>query len=83
MCPETTALTTNEHLNGLPKVVGIIEDGGTSDLSHPASLPSPQTVVLKVIEVHCQWHLQCHPNLTTQMDPDILDKVGDTEKKHA
>ena len=82
MCPETMALTTNEHPNGLPKAVGIIGDGGTSDLSHPTSLPLPQTMVLKVIEVHCQWCLYCHPDLTAQMDPDILDEVGDTKKKH-
>ena len=83
MCPETMALTTKEHPNGLPEAMGVIGDGGTSDLSHPTSLPLPQTMVSKVIEVHCQWHLQCHPDLTAQMDPDILGKVGDTEKKHA
>ena len=54
MCPETTVLTTNKHPNGLPEAMGIIGDGGTSDLSHPTSLPLPQTVVFKVIEVHCQ-----------------------------
>ena len=83
MCPQTMVLTTNEHLNGLPKAGGIIGDGGTSNLSHPASLPLPQTMVSKVIEVHCQWHLQWHPDLTVQMDPDVLDEVGDTKKKHA
>ena len=74
---------TNEHPGDLPEAKSIIGDGGTSDLSHPGSLPLPQTMVLKVIEVHCQWHLQCHPSLTVQMDPDILDKIGGTEKKHA
>ena len=82
-CPETTVLTTNEHPNGLPEAGGIIGDGGTSNFSHPGSLPLPQMVVLKVIEVHCQWCLQCHPNLTAQTDPDILDEVGGTEKKNA
>ena len=81
MCPETMVLTTNKHPGSLPEARGIIGDRWTSGLSHPGSLPLPQTVVLKVIEVHCQWHLQCHPNLTAQMDPDILDEVGDTEKK--
>ena len=76
-------LTTNGHLNGLPEARGITGDGGTSDLGHPGSLPLPQTMVLKVIEVHCQWHLHCHPGLTAQMDPDILDEGGGTEKKHA
>ena len=80
---ETKVLITNEHPDGLLKAGGIIGDGRTSNLSHPGSLPLPQTMVLKVIGVHCQQHLQCHPNLTIQMDPDILDEVGDTEKKHA
>ena len=83
MCPETMVLMTNEHLNGLPEVEGITGDRGISDLGHPGFLPLPQTMVLKVIEVHCQQHLQCHPSLTTQMDPDILDEIGGTERKHA
>ena len=57
MCPETMVLTTNKHPSCLPKAGGIIGDGGTSSLSHPGSLPLPQAVVSKVIEVHCQWHL--------------------------
>ena len=76
-------LMTSEHLDSLPEAKGIIGDRGTSNLSHPGSLPLPQTMVLKVIEVHCQWCLQCHPSLTIQMDPDILDEVGGTERKHA
>ena len=83
MCPETIDLITREHPDGLPKAGGITGDGGTSDLGHSGSFPFPQTMVLKVIGVHCQWHLQCHPGLTTQMDPDILDEIGGTEKKHA
>ena len=82
MCPETTVLMTNKHLDGLPEAEGITGDGGTSDLSHPGSLPLPQTMVLKVIEVHCQWCLQCHPGQTAQMDPDVLDEIGGTERKH-
>ena len=76
-------LTTNEHPEGLPEAGGIIGDRGTSNLGHPGSLPLPQTVVSKVIEVHCQQHLQCHPGLTAQMNPDILDEIGGTERKHA
>ena len=76
-------LITNKHPDSLTEARGIIGEGGTSDLGHPGSLPLPQTVVLKVIGVHCQQRLQCHPNLTVQMDPDVLDKVGDTEKEHA
>ena len=83
MCPETMVLITNEHPNSLLKAEGIIGDGGTSNLGHPGSLPLHQTMVSKVIGVHCQWHLQCHPDLTIYADPDILDEVGDTEKKHA
>ena len=74
MCPETTVLITNKHHDGLPKAGGVIGHGGTSDLSHPGSLPLPQTMVLKVIGVHCQWHLQCHPDLTILTDPDVLDE---------
>ena len=83
MCPETMVLTTNKHLEGLPKAKGIIGDGGTSDLSHPGFLPLPQNMVSKVIGVHCLQHLQCHPGLTAQMDSDILDEIGGTKKKHA
>ena len=82
MYPETMVLMTSKHLNSLPEAKGIIGDGGTSNLNHPGSLPPPQTVVLKVIEVQCQWHLQCHPGLTIQTDPDVLDEVGGTEGKH-
>ena len=57
--------------HSLPKAEGIIGDEGTSDLGPPSSLPLPQTVVLKVIGVHCPQHLQCHPSWTTQIDPDI------------
>ena len=77
------SLDNQQTPNSLPEAGGIIGDEGTRNLSHPGSLPLPQTVVSKVIEVHCQWHLQCHPDLTTQMDPDVLDGVGDTKKKHA
>ena len=59
----------------------IIGDEGTSNLSHPSSLPLPQIMVLKVIGVHCPWHLQCHPGQTAQMDPDVPDKAGGIEKK--
>ena len=81
MCPETMVLMTNEHSDGLPKAKGVIGDGGTSNLCHLGSLPLPQTVVSKVIEVHCPWHLQCHLGQTAQMDLDILDKIGGTETK--
>ena len=80
MCLYTMVLTMNKHPNSLPEAKGVIGDKGTSDLSHPCSLPLPQTVVSEVIGVHCSWHLQCHPGWTTQTDPDVLDKAGGIEK---
>ena len=74
-------LMMNEHPDGLLEAKGIIGDKGTSDLSHPSSLPLPQTVVLKVIGVHCPWHLQCHLSWTTQMNPDVPDEAEGIEKK--
>ena len=65
----------------LPKAEGIIGGKGTSDPGHPSFLPLPQTVVLKVIEVHYPQCLQCHPSQTTLMGPDILDKAGGIKKK--
>ena len=61
---------------------GIIGDRETSDLSHPGSPSLPQTMALKVIEVHYPWHLQYHPSQIAQMDPDILDEAGGIKKKH-
>ena len=71
----------DEHPNGLPEAKGIIGEEGTSDPSHPSFLPLPQTMVLKAIEVHYPWHLQCHPSWTAWMDPDALDEGGGIEKK--
>ena len=64
----------NKHLNGLLKAEGVIGDKGTS-MTTVTLVPFsfPRLMVLKVIEVHCPWHLQCHPGRTTQMDPDVLD----------
>ena len=76
-------LTTNEYPDSLPEAEGITGDKGTSNLGYPGSLPLPQTMVLKVIGVHYLWHLQCHPSWTTQTDPDALDEIGGTKKKHA
>ena len=71
----------NEYPNGLLKAKGIIGDEGTSDLSHPSFLPLPQTMVSKVIGVHCTQCLECHPCWTTQTDPDIPDEAGSIKKK--
>ena len=77
----TAVLTMNDHPDGLLEAKGIIGDEGTSDLSHPSSLPLPQTMVSKVIEVQYPWHLQYHLNQTAQMSPDILDEVEGIERK--
>ena len=71
----------NEHPDGLLEAKGIIGDEGTSDPGLPSFLPLPQTMVLKVIEVHYPWCLQCCPGQTAQMGPDILDEAGGIEKK--
>ena len=81
MCLYTMVLMMNENPNGLLEAEGIIGDKGTSNLSHPGFLPLPQTVVLKVIEVHYPQHLRCHPHWTAQMGPDILDEAGGIKKK--
>ena len=81
MCLYTMVLTMNEHPNGLLEAEGIIGDKGTSDLGHPSSLPLPQTVVSKVIGVHCPQHLQYHLGQTAQMDPDIPDEAEGIKKK--
>ena len=80
-CLYTMVLMTNKHPNGLPEAKGIIGDEGTNNLSHPGSLPLPQTMVSKAIGVHCPWHLQCHPSWTAQTDPDVLGGAGGIEKK--
>ena len=82
MYQHSTVLMKDKPLNGLPKAEGIIGDGETSDLSHPGSPPLLQTMALKVIEVQCPQHLQCHLNWTAWMGPDVLDMEGGTEKRH-
>ena len=81
MCLYIVVLTTNKHPDSLLEAEGIIEDEGPSNLGHPSSLPLPQTMVLKVIEVQCQQCLRCHLDQTTPMGPDILDEVGGIKKK--
>ena len=77
----TMVLTMNEYPNGLLEAEDIIGDKGTSNLGHPSSLPLPQTMVLKVIGVHCPWHLQYHLGQTTHMDPNVPDEAEDIKKK--
>ena len=60
-----------------------IGEGETKGPDHLGFLHLPRTVVLRVIGVHCQQHLQCHPDQTVQTDQGVLDEVDDIEKKHA
>ena len=73
----------NSHLTGNQEAENAIGDGEIRGLNHLGFLHLPQTVVSRVIGVHCWQHLQCHPNLTVQMDQGVPDEVDNTEKKHA
>ena len=83
MCLEIVILTITEHLDGPLEAKNTIGDGESKGLNHLGFLHLPWTMVLRVIEVHCQQHLQCHPDQTTQMDQVVLDEVDNIEKKHA
>ena len=78
----TMVLMKDKPLNGLPGPKDVTQDGEISNLGCPGSLPLLQTMVLKVIEVQCPQHLQCHLNQTTQMVLDILDMEGGIKKRH-
>ena len=49
-------------------------DGETKGPNHLGFLCLHWTAVLRVTEVHCQWHLQCCPDQTTQMGQDLPDR---------
>ena len=83
MCLEIAVLTIPEHPISPLEAKNAIGDEETKGLHHLGFLHFPQTVVLRVIEVHCQQHLQCCPEQTIQMDQGILDEVDDIKKKHA
>ena len=59
-------LTTHHHPIDPPEAGNVIGNGETRGLNHLGSLLLPQTMVLRVIGVHYQQHLQCHPDLTSQ-----------------
>ena len=80
---EIAVLTIHSHLTSPPEAKNIIGDGVTRGLNHLGSLNLPQTMVLRAIGVNYQLHLQCHPDLTSQMDQGIPDEVDDTERKPA
>ena len=83
MCLEIVVLTIHSHFTSPPEAENAIGDGETRGLNHLGFLHLPLTVVSRAIGVHYQQCLQCHPDLTTQTDQGIADKVDDTEKKHA
>ena len=83
MCLEIAVLTIHSHLTGPQEAENAIGDGETRGLSYLGFLHLPWTVVLRVIGVHYQQHLQCHPDLTAQTDQDIPDEEANTKKKHA
>ena len=83
MCLEIAVLTIHSHLASPPEAENAIGDGETRGLNHHSSLHLPWTMVSRVIGVHYQQHLQCHPDLIAQMGQGIPDEVDDTERKHA
>ena len=83
MCLEIAVLTIHSHLTSPPEAENAIGDRETRALNHLSSLHLPQTMVLKVIGVHYQQCLQCHPDLIAQMGQGILDGVDNTKRKHA
>ena len=83
MCLEIVVLTIHSHLTSPLEAKNAIGDRETRGLYHLGSLHLPQTMVSRAIGVFYQQHLQCHLDLTTQMDQGIPDEVDDTERKHA
>ena len=55
-------MTIPEIPIGPPEAKNATGDEETKGLNHPALLHLPQTMVLRVTEVHCQQLLQCHPD---------------------
>ena len=54
MCLEIAVLTIPEHPVGPLEAENAIGEGKTRGLNHLGFLHLPQTMVLRVIEVHCQ-----------------------------
>ena len=82
MCLEIAVLTTPKHPIIPLEAENAIGEGETKGPNPLGFLHLPWTMVLRVIEVHCQQHLQCHPGQTIWMDQGIPDKVDDIEKRH-
>ena len=81
-CLEIAVLTTPKHPIIPLEAKNAIEEGETKGPNPLGFLHLPWTVVLRVIEVHCQQNLQCCPGQTVQMDQGIPDEVDNIEKKH-
>ena len=77
---EMAVPTIHHHPIGPLGAGSIIGIGETRGLNHLSFLHLPQTVVLRAIEVHCQQHLRCRPDLTGQMDQGIPDEADNIEK---
>ena len=80
---EIAVLTTAKNPDGPLEAKNTTGEGETKGPNHLGFLHLPQTMVLRAIEVHCLWHLQCHPDWTIQTDQGIPDEVDGIEKKHA
>ena len=79
---EMLVLTICHHPISPQGARSVKDIGETKGLNHLSSLHLLQTLVSRAILVHYQQCLQCHPDLTSQMDQVIPDEVDNTEKKH-
>ena len=80
MCLEMAVLTICHQLAGLLGAGDVTGIGETRGLNHLSFLYLPQTLGLRVTEVHYQQPPLCSPGLIGQMDQDIPDKADDIEK---
>ena len=55
--------------------------GETKGLNHLSSFHLPQIMGSRATEVCYQQHPRCHPDLTSQMDQDVLDEVDNIDRK--
>ena len=68
---------------GPPEANNATGDEETKGLNHPGLLCLPQTMVLRVTDVHCRWLLQFHLDQISQTGPGVPDEVDNIEKKLA
>ena len=74
-------LIVHHHPVSPPEAKNVIGIRETKGLNHLSSLYLPQTMGSRVTRVHCQWLLQCHLDLTGQMDPNVPEEVDGTKRK--